>query len=79
MAEVTIVHLRRGTFLTKQPYASWRELQDEYADYMASLGPYSTADLIEYLDVEYPTSPPFDRPAIEEFMADPSRTTLWAS
>lgn len=79
MADVTIVHLRRGTLLTKRPYASWRELQDEYDDYMASLGPYSTADLIEYLEVEYPTSQLFGRLAIEEFMADDSRTIMWSS
>ena len=65
-------------FLTKQRYDSWRELQDEHDDYVASLGPYSVAQLVEYLDIEYPSSKPFERVAIEQFIADPSRSVLWS-
>jgi hypothetical protein len=79
MEKVTIVHTRRGTFLAKQPYASWREVQDQHADYMASLGPYSATELMEYLDVEYSTSKPFEPLEVEAFIADASRIILWAS
>jgi hypothetical protein len=76
--QVTIVHTRRGMFLTKKHYDSWRDAQDEFADYMTSLGPYSVEELIDYLDIEYPSSKPFERIEIEEFIADPSRSVLWS-
>lgn len=78
MAEVTMVHTRRGMFLTKQRYTSWREVQAEHTDYMASLGPYSATELMEYLDLEYPTSKPFERLEVEAFMANSSQVDLWA-
>jgi hypothetical protein len=40
--------------LTKKRYDGWRDIQDEYEEYMASLGPWPVADVIEFLDAEYP-------------------------
>ena len=50
-----IVYLRSGPMLlTKKSYRSWREIQDEYEDYMASLGPWQAADVLQFLKDEYP-------------------------
>jgi hypothetical protein len=52
---VHIVYLRRGgMLLTKKPYSDWREIQEEFEDYMASLGPWSAAEALDYLQFEYP-------------------------
>ncbi len=53
---VHIVYLRRGgTLLTKKPYQDWREIQDEFEDYMTSLGPWSAPEVLDYLQFDYPT------------------------
>lgn len=50
-----IVYLRDGrVLLTMKRYGGWRELQDEYEGYMSSLGPWTAAEVIEFLDGEYP-------------------------
>ncbi|MGN6260564.1 MAG: hypothetical protein ACTHNO_07520 [Ralstonia sp.] len=50
-----IVYLRGdGILLSRQRYESWQQIQDEVADYMASLGPWSPEETIEYLEDEHP-------------------------
>ena len=39
--------------LSKKHYADWREIQDEYAAYMTSLGPFTEEELAEFLAVEH--------------------------
>jgi hypothetical protein len=39
--------------LSRQQYESWKQIQDEIADYMASLGPWSPKQIVEYLDKEH--------------------------
>lgn len=55
--KVTLVHLiylRSGrVLLSRQPYAGWREIQDEYEDYMTSVGPFAEDDLLAFLSDEY--------------------------
>jgi 2'-5' RNA ligase len=54
-----LVYLRGGKMLlTKKTYRDWREIQDEHSDYMASKGPWSEAELIDFLDIEYPDLAP---------------------
>jgi RNA 2',3'-cyclic 3'-phosphodiesterase len=50
-----LVYLRDGRMLlTKKVYRDWRVIQDEYEDYMTSLGPWSEAEVIDFLESEYP-------------------------
>jgi hypothetical protein len=37
----------------KRPDADWRQLQDEYADYMASPGPWTADEIAEHLALDY--------------------------
>jgi hypothetical protein len=51
---VHLIYLRSGEMIiSRKPYADWREIQDEYEDYMTSLGPFSEEGLIEFLSEEY--------------------------
>ncbi len=78
MANITIVHTRRGMLLSKRKYGDWREVQDSFDDYKTSLGPYALDELWEYLNIEYPGAVPFDRDEVDSFLADGHTELLWA-
>ena len=49
-----LIYLRSGrVIISRERYADWREMQDEYEDYMTSLGPFSEEGLLEFLSDEY--------------------------
>lgn len=39
--------------LVKRPGADWRALQDEFATFKTSLGPYDIHDAIEMIEIEW--------------------------
>ncbi len=39
--------------LSKKHYSDWREIQDEYEDYMTSLGPFTEDALADFLLAQY--------------------------
>lgn len=39
--------------LSRRQYESWRQIQDEIADYVTSLGPWSPEDTVAYLGYEH--------------------------
>jgi glutathione S-transferase len=56
--------------LSKHPYQSWREIQNQYPDYMTSLGPWEEDTIIEYLADEYPELSPHPQEQVDAFMED---------
>ncbi len=74
---VTVVHTSSGMCLTTAVYSHWREVQDAFEDYKASLGPYEVDDLIEYLGIEYPTNPPFEAQDVRRLAREPG-AYIWA-
>jgi hypothetical protein len=78
LPRVTIVHTKRGMLLTKDTYLDWREVQDHLDDYIASLGPYSNDELLDYLAVEYPTNPPFPPGRVAAFLQN-NEQHLWST
>ncbi len=53
-AAAHLIYLRSGPLIiSRKRYADWREIQDEYEDYMTSLGPFSEEALLEFLSDEY--------------------------
>jgi hypothetical protein len=56
--------------LSKHPYQSWREIQNQYSDYMASLGPWEEDTVIEFLADEYPELSPHPQEQVNAFIAD---------
>ena len=75
-----LVFLRTGgLLLVKRPETDWRQLQDEYAEYMASLGPWTAAEIAEHFTLDYTEDDarwPFTRRAITEFMQSPGLLVL---
>jgi hypothetical protein len=57
-ANLHLVFLRSGRLLlVRRATTDWRVLQDEFADFMASLGPMTSDDAIEWLGFEYGADP----------------------
>lgn len=48
-----IIYTESEIILSKKEYANWQEVQQDFPDYKASLGPWLEADVIQYLDAEY--------------------------
>ena len=48
-----IIYTESEVLLSKKQYESWREIQEEYPDYKASLGPWGIEETEEYLNDEY--------------------------
>ena len=66
---VHLIYLRSGPLVvSRKRYADWREIQDEYEDYMTSLGPFTEEGLIEFLSEEYGEESGFTASEIRDFM-----------
>lgn len=51
---VHLIYLRPdGMLLSRKPYDDWREIQDEYENYMTSLGPFAVDELMGFLSEQY--------------------------
>lgn len=48
-----IIYTETAMFLSKKAYPSWRDIQDEFSDYKASLGPWEADAVTEYLQDDY--------------------------
>ena len=62
--------------LSRKRYSGWREIQDEFADYKTSLGPWPVADILEFLRMEYATHAPFTEEQIEQFLISENETLI---
>jgi len=51
--DVHIIFTKSAVLLSRKSYASWRQIQDDFEDYKASLAPRSPEDAIEWLGTEY--------------------------
>ena len=61
--------LENSILLSKKDYANWREIQDDFDTYKASLGPYTKEELIAYLrdDIKYESEFPISIQRIESY------------
>lgn len=53
-----LIYTESEVIVSTKPYASWREIQDEFSTYKASLGPWDELEIIDYLQDEYPLISP---------------------
>ena len=54
MKKFNIIFLRSDKMLlSRKQYSSWREIQDEYDDYMASVAFETLADVQDYIKMDY--------------------------
>lgn len=70
--QLHIVYTETNMLLSKHPYTSWREIQDEYESYKASLGPWEHDEVIEYLADEYPNLSPSAQEQVGVFLVEAS-------
>ena len=72
-----LVFTRHAMVLSKRRYRTSQEVEDDFDDYISSLGPYSVDELFEYLTNDYTASTiPFVRDEVERFVADPTAEHL---
>lgn len=57
MEELHIIFIEEQVLVSKKRYASWQEIQAEFDDYKASLGPWDTATTVSWLAEEYDLVP----------------------
>jgi hypothetical protein len=69
MSELHIIFAGENVLISKKPYTSWREIQDEYEDYMASLGPWKAVTVVSWLDEEYSDLVPSAEAQVEAFLS----------
>lgn len=68
--DLHLIYTRSDRILiSRRPYESWLQIQDDFADYMASLGPWSSDETIEYLSHEHPGLNPSATDQIGTFLA----------
>ena len=67
--KIHYIILEDTVLLSKKNYSNWKEIQDDYDDYKASLGPYSKEELIDYFksDFKDETDFPISIQKIERF------------
>lgn len=66
--------LKSGALVSKKTYADWREIQEEFSDFKASLGPWNRDEVVEWLELEYPDLSPSASEQIRSLMASGSET-----
>ena len=49
-----IIYLEEEMLLSRKNYADWRQIQNEFKNYKASLGPWSDENILSYLEEEHP-------------------------
>jgi hypothetical protein len=72
LPEAHIVYCESRMLLDRGRYGSWRDIQDTYPDYMASLGPWCEEDIVGFLFDDFGPDEaqwPFTRRAVAEFFA----------
>ena len=76
MPDAHIVYCESRMLLDRGDYASWRDIQDAYPDYKTSLGPWSEAEIVGFLEDDWgadDTRWPFTRQTIAEFFRSGAR------
>ncbi|MFC3153354.1 hypothetical protein ACFOEK_20105 [Litoribrevibacter euphylliae] len=71
---ITIIFLEDSMLISKVEYKSWREIQDEYEGYKASLGPWDADDVVEYLEDEYTDLNPEAKIQVENLLSASEKT-----
>jgi hypothetical protein len=70
LPEAHIVYCESRMLLDRGRYGSWRDIQDAYPDYKASLGPWPEADIVGFLADDFGPDEsrwPFARQAVADF------------
>lgn len=75
MTDLHIVYTRAGDMiLSKRRYSRWQEIQEEYDDYMTSLGPWNSEEVIDFLQFEYPDLSPSASEQVGQLLSGDAET-----
>lgn len=70
MSKLHIIFTRdEAVLISKQPYGSWRDIQDEYDGYMTSLGPWDPDVVASWLSEEYKDLFPLAREQVSAILS----------
>jgi hypothetical protein len=69
MGELHLIFTEEQVLVSKKAYASWREIQAEYDDYKASLGPWSEEATVSWLGEEYGDLAPSAQQQVEMLLS----------
>lgn len=70
-----LIFTESGVLLSKKVYSTWREIQDEYESYKASLGPWDHEEVQTWLDEEYKNLDPSAECQVSNFIAETDEST----
>lgn len=76
--QIHIIYTEAEMLLSRRVFGSWREIQDAYETYKASLGPWSVDEVVEYLEDEYRDLSPAARIQMDSFLASGAGTHVLA-
>jgi hypothetical protein len=65
--ELHLIYTETNVVLSKKQYGDWMQIQKEYPDYKASLGPWSLEEMIDFLNEEYSNLQPRADTQVNEF------------
>lgn len=74
--ELHIIYTGSEILLSKKSYQSWREIQNEYSDFKASLGPWPVPETLEFLEFEYLELDPPAATQVNQFVTSSSPTVV---
>jgi hypothetical protein len=69
MGDLNIIFTEANVLVSKKLYSSWREIEDEYDDYKASLGPWDAKTVSSWLDEEYGDLAPSAEAQVEALLS----------
>ena len=72
-----IVHLESRMLLTRRQYDDWRQIQSEFPDYKASLGPWPADEVADFFRLDWgedDTHWPFSREQIAAYLESDQET-----
>lgn len=76
MDELHIIFTDEQVFVSKKAYASWQEIQAEFDDYKATLGPWDAAKTVSWLAEEYELVPSAEEQIESLMSSDQTAQTL---
>ena len=69
--QVHLIITNTELVLSKREYETFRDIQSDFADYVTSLGPWSTEEAIDFLSFEYPNLLPSAEEQVKELILSP--------
>ncbi|MBN1254430.1 MAG: hypothetical protein JXA50_04085 [Deltaproteobacteria bacterium] len=77
--QLHIIYTETYMLLSKRSYGAWREIQEEFENYKASLGSWEDDEVIQYLSDEYSDLYPSAKEQVEALLSGPDDVRIGTS